>query len=182
MNERLPLVAVFNENDLEKINNFLKNISTNLCKVPFGKKVDNCRFEVDALPYHMTIFSWSIKRLEEVKSILSTISFNPIEVLVENIQIVEGNDDSLELQFAIAENEELKKIQEQLLIHFSSQVFNPSTYIFHITIHISKNKEEIYQLEKNLQKNFRPFKLTIDTLKLFSIYPAIIIEEYHANI
>lgn len=182
MNERLTLVTVFNENDLKKITNCINNSSIALCKVPFGKKVDNCRFEVDTLPYHITVFTWSTKKIDEVKDFLSTISFSPSQVVVESIKIINGNEDSFELRFTISRTSELKRLQKQILNHFSSNYFNPLTYNFHISIHASKNETEIHELEKELNENFIPFTLTIDTLKLFSIYPAILIEEYHSNI
>ena len=37
MNERITLVSLFNQNDLDKINNLIKIIDEPLCKVPFGK-------------------------------------------------------------------------------------------------------------------------------------------------
>ena len=46
MNERITLVSLFNQNDLDKINNLIKIIDEPLCKVPFGKNVVN-REEVD---------------------------------------------------------------------------------------------------------------------------------------
>ncbi len=51
MNERITFISVFNDINLEKIERYTKEISGKLCKVPFGKNVDN-REESDTLPYH----------------------------------------------------------------------------------------------------------------------------------
>ena len=59
MNERITFVSLFDNNNLAKIEYYTKQINEKLCKVPFGKNVDN-REEVDTLPYHFTLSAWDI--------------------------------------------------------------------------------------------------------------------------
>lgn len=37
MNERITLIAELNNDDLNKIELYMRNLNTPLCKVPFGK-------------------------------------------------------------------------------------------------------------------------------------------------
>lgn len=60
MNERITLVSLFSIEDLNKINNVIKNVTEQLCKVPFIKNIDN-RESIDTLPYHFTLSAWNIK-------------------------------------------------------------------------------------------------------------------------
>lgn len=56
MKERITLISLFNEENLNKIYHYINMVNEPLCKVPFGKNADN-RFKADTLPYHFTLFS-----------------------------------------------------------------------------------------------------------------------------
>lgn len=53
---RITLISAFKENELYKIKKCLENVNFKTCKVPFGID-DNQRYELDNLPYHITIFA-----------------------------------------------------------------------------------------------------------------------------
>lgn len=72
MNERITFISVFNDISLEKIEHYTKKINDKLCKVPFGKNVNN-REEADTLPYHFTLSAWDISCKEKVIDELSKI-------------------------------------------------------------------------------------------------------------
>lgn len=78
MNERITFVSMFDNNNLAKIEYYTKQINENLCKVPFGKNVDN-REEVDTLPYHFTLSAWDISNEENVIKELSKIDFDSVK-------------------------------------------------------------------------------------------------------
>lgn len=176
MNERITLVSLFNQMSLDKINCIIKDIKDPLCNVPFGKNVDN-REEVDTLPYHFTIFSWSIKKEKEVMDFLDNISFEPFKVLIEKIEIVNGNEDNFELRFCIRNNTQLYEIQNKLFSKYNSKYYIPDNFNFHITIHIDKDYNRIVSIKEKILRNFKPFELEIDTLGLYEIYPAKLVKK-----
>ena len=110
MNERITLVSLFNQSDLEKINNIIKVINEPLCKVPFGKNVDN-RIKADTLPYHFTLSAWDISQENFILQELSNINFNSFKVNVDSIEIMNGKENSYVLYFNIKVNNELKLLQ-----------------------------------------------------------------------
>ena len=67
-NERITFISIFDDINIEKIKYYIKQISDKLCKVPFGKNVDN-RIEVDTLPYHFTLSVWNIEDKAKVRNI-----------------------------------------------------------------------------------------------------------------
>lgn len=171
MNERITLISLLNEEQLDMMNAIVNNINEELCKVPFGKNVDN-RYTVDTLPYHFTIFSWSIKKEEEVVNFLKSIPFVPFKVLIDKIDIMKGNEDSYVLYLNVSKNKELYELQNHIFKSFSSKYYNPDVFNFHITIHIDKDYTKIITMREKLLKNFTPFELQITMLGLFEIYPA----------
>lgn len=93
MNERITLVSLFDNNNLAKIEYYTKQINEKLCKVPFGKNVNN-REEVDTLPYHFTLSAWDISDEENVINELSKITFSKLKLLVNNVKIMNGKENS----------------------------------------------------------------------------------------
>ena len=107
MNERITLISLFNKNDLEKINNIIKILNEPLCKVPFGKNVED-RIKVDTLPYHFTLSAWNIDEENFILQELSNINFNSFKVNVDSIEIMNGKENSHVLYFSIKTSDELK--------------------------------------------------------------------------
>ena len=179
MNERITLVSLFNLENLNKISNIINTISEPLCKVPFGKNVDN-RIETDTLPYHFTIFSWDIKKEKEIIDFLSNITYKSFNVLVDKIEIVEGNEGSYELRFNVLKNDELHDIQNYIFNKYSSKYYIPENFNFHITIHIDKDYDKILNMKEKILQDFVPFELTVDTIGLFEIYPAKLVKQFNS--
>lgn len=178
MNERVTLISLFDEEDTKKIKNFIKNNNIKLCKVLFGKKVDD-RIKADTLPYHFTIFSQNIKR--EIINFLQNFKFKPFYIIVNSIDIVNGNEGSYNLRSSIKNNRKLYKLQKIFFDNFSSKYYNPENFKFHITIHIDKDYEMIVNLEDNMKKNFKPFKLKVQSIGLFEIYPTNLVKIINFN-
>lgn len=171
MNERVTCIALFNDESIEKINKLVEDLEKPLCKVPYGKKVDD-RLKCDSLPYHFTLCAWPIAKEKEVIETLKEMKFPPFRVLVEKVSIKEGNEDSLEVRFAVAKNEELYKLQDYLFERVQNSYYNPDTFQFHITIHCDKDHSKILRMKDQLAKDFHPFELEITKFGLFEIYPA----------
>ncbi len=54
MNYRITLISLLSIEDLNKIDNVIKNVTEPLCKVPYIKNIDT-------LPYHFTLSAWNIE-------------------------------------------------------------------------------------------------------------------------
>ncbi len=65
MNERVTFVSLFDDNNLAKIEYYTKQINEKLCKVPFGKNVDN-REEVDTFGLYEIYPAKLVKRLKSI--------------------------------------------------------------------------------------------------------------------
>ncbi len=94
MHERITCISYFKSAELEQINNLLKHIEEPLCKVPFGKNVED-RKKADTLPYHFTLSAWDIERKEEVLQALSKIAFHPFKIQIDKIEIRKGKENTL---------------------------------------------------------------------------------------
>lgn len=155
MNERITLISLFNQNDLEKINNVIKIINEPLCKVPFCKNVED-RIKVDTLPYHFTLSAWNIEQENFILQELSNINFNSFKVNVDGIKIMDGKENSHVLCFSIKANDELKSLQEKIYNILPIEKYSPNSFQFHITIAIDKDYEKIIRIKKKLEDIFIP--------------------------
>ena len=177
MNERITFISVFNDISLEKIEHYTKKINDKLCKVPFGKNVDN-REEADTLPYHFTLSAWDISCEEKIIDELSKIKYPKLKILINNIEIMNGKENSFVLCFSIEKSEELKLLQSKIYQMLPSEKYNPDNFNFHITIHIDKDYTTINSMKKKLLEKFIPFKLEVDTFGLYEIYPAKLVKQF----
>lgn len=177
MNKRITFVSIFDNHNLEEIELYTKQANEKLCKVPFGKNVDN-RIEADTLPYHFTLSAWNICEEEKVIKELSKIQFHKLKILVNNIGIMKGKENSYVLYFNIEENEKLKLLHEQIYQILPSERYNPENFNFHITIHIDKDYNKIIAIKESILKHFTPFELEVDTFGLYEIYPAKLIKTF----
>ncbi|MBO5095440.1 MAG: hypothetical protein J6B98_00995 [Bacilli bacterium] len=171
MNERITLVSIFNNDNLSKIQYYIKYINRNLCKVPFGKNVNN-REEADTLPYHFTLLAWDISNKENVINKLSKLSFSKLRILINDVKIRKGKENSYVLYFNIEDNENLKLLQKNIYKNLPCEKYNPNNFNFHITIHIDKDYSKIILMKEKILESFIPFEIEVDTFGLYEIYPA----------
>ncbi len=179
MHNRVTLISTFDDNNLEKINFYIKRLNEKLCKVPFGKNIN--REIADTLPYHFTLSAWNIEEEENVLKRLSKIKFPKLKILVNNVEIMNGKENSYVLYFSIEENEKLKLFQEQIYQILPSERYNPKTFKFYITIHIDKDYNKIVTMKKQILQIFKPFELEVDTFSLYEIYPAKIVKQFSSK-
>lgn len=176
MNKRITFVSILNDIDLQKIEHYTKQLQDQLCKVPFGRNID--RREADLLPYHFTFSSWDSFYGKQVINGLSKIGYPKLKICINDIGIINGKENSYVLCFVIRKNEELKLLQSKLSLILPNEQWNCS--YFHITIHIDKDYDKINSMKEKLLENFTPFELEVDTFGLYEIYPAKLIEVFHA--
>lgn len=177
MNERITFVSIFDNNNLAKIEFYIKQINQKLCKVPFGKNVDN-REKADTLPYHFTLSVWDISDEENVIKELAKIKFPKLRILINDVEIMNGKENSYVLYFNVEKNDELKKLQEVIYQVLPSKKYNPTNFNFHITVHIDKDYNKIISMKEKILENFIPFELEVDTFGLYEIYPAKLIKKF----
>lgn len=113
MHERITFISYFNDSNLEKIKSYTKLLNDKLCKIPYGVNVYN-RDKADTLPYHFTFSVWNIEDIDKIVTELSKIEFHKLRIFINNIEIMEGKEDSYILYFNIEKNEELKLFQEKI--------------------------------------------------------------------
>lgn len=177
MNERITFISIFDNNNLEKIEFYIEKLNEKLCKVPYGKNVDN-REKVDTLPYHFTLSAWDISAEENVINELSKIAFPKLRLLIKNVEIMNGRENSYVLCFSIEDNEELKLLQQKIYKVLPSEKYNPDNFNFHITIHIDKDYNKIISMKEKILESFIPFELEVDAFGLYEIYPAKLIKNF----
>ncbi|MCI8352611.1 MAG: hypothetical protein HFJ58_03235 [Clostridia bacterium] len=175
MKRRYTCITLFDEKSLEEIYNILSKLTAyKLCKVPYLKYPYTLkdREEADTLPYHFTLSYWDENNKEEAIKIFNTIHMKRIEVLVEDVKIKQGNEDSFNMYFSFVPNNNLKEIQSQIYNKTKNEKFNPNTYLPHISIHSDKDYNKLIEMRNVIMENFKPFRISFDKLGLFEIYPA----------
>lgn len=180
MNSRITLISYFDEFNLNKINKIVGKIDEKLCKIPFGKGV-NDRFLVDTLPWHFTLSSWNINKMDDIINSLRKISFNKFSIKVDSLGIMNGAEDSYVLYFNVIFNDKLKLLHKTIYNMYPNEYYNPEKFKFHITVHIDKDYEKILKIKKQIEDDFVPFELEVNALGLFEIYPAKLIYQFSGN-
>lgn len=179
MNERITFISTFSQKSLEIIKNYTKDLNQKLCKVPFGKNVDN-REEADTLPFHFTLSAWDISNKDKVVFELSRIEYFKLKIKIDNIEIMNGKENSYVLYFNIEKSKELQSLHSKIYQALPSEKYNPENFNFHITIHIDKDYAKINSMKQKLLENFTPFELEVDNFALYEIYPAKIVKKFNS--
>ncbi len=177
VNEVITFISIFDSINLEKIEFYTKQISEKLCKVPFRSSIID-REIVDTLPYHFTLSACNISYKEKAIEELPKIEFPKLNILIDDIGIMNGKENSYVLYFNIKANEKLKIFQKKIYQLLQGKKYNPENFNFHITIHIDKDYNKIIQMKEKLLENFIPFELEVDTFGLYEIYPANLIKQF----
>lgn len=172
---RITLITYFDKKELNKINEYLKNIDFEMCKVPYGIN-DDKRYNIDNLPYHFTVFATDKENETELLNIANNINIDNIVLKVNDIKVMDAKYDSFVLYFGIEENDELKNLQRIFYAKILEEKYNPDFFTFHLTLHIDKDKQLIYNLYNKIKQNFKPFDLQFNKLALFD-YPGDMIKE-----
>lgn len=175
MKNRYTCITMFDEESLNNIYKALLNLKDyDLCKVPYLKEpytVDD-REKADTLPYHFTLSYWDETNKEEAIEVFKQISIEKIDLLVEDVKIKEGNENSFNMYFSFDATKELKEIQTQIYTKTKNEKFNPNTYLPHISIHSDKDYNKLLKMKDIIMKEFKPFTVSFNKLGLFEIYPA----------
>jgi len=171
MNNKITCIALFENEDLNKIENIVSILDDKLCKVPLF--IED-REKVDTLPYHTTLSVWDIEQQNKVTEVFKNINMQKIELEVSEVKVKKGyftGDESWNLYLAINENSKLREIQDYIYQNLPNEKYNPETFIIHITLHCDSDYEKLNLMKEKLMRNFIPFKIKFNKLGLFVIYP-----------
>jgi len=179
MSKRITLISFIEKNEINKVEQLMGNLKENTCKVPYGIN-DEKRYEIDNLPYHFTIFATNKENQDEILEIVESINIDKIQLKVNDIKIMNAKYDSYCLYLSIEENKQIKELQRIFYKEFSKEKYNPDDFIFHMTLDIDKDYNKIFDLQKILKENFKPFFLEFNTVALFD-YPGDIVKKINLN-
>ena len=164
------LITLFDECSYRKLYSVLDNVNfDNLCRVPYGRVSDDLRCLLDTLPLHFTISS-SKDGLSDIMEKMRNFSFCPFEVVVNGIDVMSGKENSYVLYFKISQNKNMDNLRKNVYALLGNPTYLPDRHINHMTLSITKDKQQIVQLKRALN-NLPPFSLTIISLGLYKIWP-----------
>lgn len=164
------LITLFDECSYRKLYSVLGNVNfDNLCRVPYGRVSDDLRCLLDTLPLHFTISS-SKDGLSDIMEKMRNFSFCPFEVVVNGIDVMSGKENSYVLYFKISQNKNMDNLRKNVYALLGNPTYLPDRHINHMTLSITKDKQQIVQLKRALN-NLPPFSLTIISLGLYKIWP-----------
>ena len=164
------LITLFDECSYRKLYSVSSNVNfDNLCRVPYGRVSDDLRCLLDTLPLHFTISS-SKDGLSDIMEKMRNFSFCPFEVVVNGIDVMSGKENSYVLYFKISQNKNMDNLRKNVYALLGNPTYLPDRHINHMTLSITKDKQQIVQLKRALN-NLPPFSLTIISLGLYKIWP-----------
>ena len=179
MSKRITLISFIEKNEIRKVEQLMKNIKEDTCKVPYGIN-DEKRYEIDNLPYHFTIFATNKENQDKLLEIAESINIDKIRLKVNDIKIMNALYDSYCLYLSIEENQQIKELQRTFYKEFPKEKYNPDNFVFHMTLHIDKDYNKILKMQDILKQNFTPFSLEFNILALFD-YPGEMIKKITLN-
>ena len=164
------LVTLFDECSYRRLYSVLGNVDIgSLCRIPYGRVADDLRFLLGTLPLHFTISS-SKDCLSDLMERMRKFSFCPFEVVVNGIDVMSGKEDSYVIYFKIKKNPNMDNLRRSVYALLGNPSYIPDRHINHMTLSITKDKQQIEHLKRALN-NLPPFPLTIISLGLYKIWP-----------
>ena len=166
----LTCVYAFTGSVLRQLQSFFSGFTEPICKVPYRQVDDPYRYLMDTLPLHMTITYWPVERKREVLELLYKFHHRKVTATVSMPQF-----NKTSIYFVIEPDTELR----ELLRHIHSiapNSLNPEKYKFHITVAMDNDEGKIRRLAEYIRPRFKPVPFTIDTLYLFTVYPARLVD------
>lgn len=176
MNKRITLISNLRQSELNKIDELMSNVKIKTCKVPYGID-DEHRCDIDNLPYHFTIFATNKENQDEFIDLIKTVNINKIKLKINKIEVMNGKYDSYVLYLGIEDSQDLKDLQKIFYCKFSKEHYNPESFVFHMTLHIDKDYNNIKTLKNKILEKFEPFYLEFDEIVLYD-YPGEKIQKF----
>ena len=183
MKEKITLITYFNENEQNKIKVIMSKIKEKTCKVPYFLDDDVKRYSVDIMPYHFTIFGTDKENQEKVLNVLKKNKINKIKVKIDKLKLIQSvKSGAFILYFGIEKNQDLIELQRlffkeipqergyvggSFYIGDSEKEYDSSNYVFHMTLHVTRNENEAKEIYKIINENFTPFYMEFNRVALY---------------
>ena len=173
------IITHFDSNGYYKLHSILSIIADEtVCRVPYGRVDDKYRYQVDTLPYHLTVSSSKLP-LFRLLSVLNGFAFKPFDITINGLDIMPGKNHSQVLYFSIAPSAEMDLLQTRMYQVIGNDKYLPGNHTNHITICISKDSGKIQRIKSLLSKGFTTFTLTVMSIGLYEIWPGKLLSEFH---
>ena len=183
MKEKITLITYFNENEQNKIKAIMSKIKEKTCKVPYFLDDDVKRYSVDIMPYHFTIFGTDKENQEKVLDVLKKNKINKIKVKIDKLKLIQSvKSGAFILYFGIEKNQDLIELQRLFFKEIpeergyvggsfytgnSEKEYDSSNYVFHMTLHVTRNENEAKEIYKIINENFTPFYMEFNRVALY---------------
>ena len=183
MKEKITLITYFNENEQNKIKVIMSKIKEKTCKVPYFLDDDVKRYSVDIMPYHFTIFGTDKENQEKVLNVLKKNKINTIKVKIDKLKLIQSvKSGAFILYFGIEKNQDLIELQRLFFKEIpeergyvggsfytgdSEKEYDSSNYVFHMTLHVTRNENEAKEIYKIINENFTPFYMEFNRVALY---------------
>ena len=183
MKEKITLITYFNESEQNKIKAIMSNIKQKTCKVPYFLDDDVKRHNVDIMPYHFTIFGTDKDNQDKVLDVLKKNKINKIKVKIDKLKLIQSvKSGAYILYFGIEKSQELIELQRLFFKEIpeergyvggsfytgdSEKEYDSSNYVFHMTLHVTRNEEEVKEMYKIINENFTPFYMEFNRVALY---------------
>lgn len=173
------IVTHFDAEGYKKLHTILSVVSDErICRVPYGRVEDNRRYQVDTLPYHITVSS-SKGPLDHLMSTLDGFQFSPFNVSIVGLNVMSGKNNSQVLCFEVAPSGEMDMLQLEMYRLLGNEKYFPGKNVPHVTLCISKDYGKIDRIKNLVLSNFVPFTIKVISVGLYEIWPGKLVTECH---
>ena len=101
------LITHFDAEGYKKLYSYLSVIADEtVCRVPYGRVKDKRRYQVDTLPYHLTVSS-SKATLAHLMNKMNGFRFTPFDIMITGLGIMNGRGSSQVLYFKVVLSKEM---------------------------------------------------------------------------
>ena len=181
--KKITLITYFNENEQNKIKDIMSNIKQKTCKVPYFLDDDVKRYSADIMPYHFTIFGTDKENQEKVLDVLKKNKINKIKVKIDKLKLIQSvKSGAFILYFGVEKNQDLIELQRLFFKEIpeergyvggsfytgdSEKEYDSSNYVFHMTLHVTKDEKKAKEIYSIINENFTPFYMEFNRVALY---------------
>lgn len=165
------IITHFNSEGYNTIYSLMKVVANErICRVPYGRVENRLRYQMDTLPFHITVSS-SKETFDSLMTKLEGFSFSPFEMIVNGMGVMRGRDNSRVLFLGVEHSVEFNALQAELYDRIGNAKYLPDASVVHLTLCISKDHDKINRIKANIERVFTPFKLKVMSLGVYEIWP-----------
>ena len=160
----------------------MSKIKEKTCKVPYFLDDDVKRYSADIMPYHFTIFGTDKENQEKVLDVLKKNIINKIKVKIDKLKLIQSVKRAFILYFGVEKNQDLIELQRLFFKEIpeergyvggsfytgdSEKEYDSSNYVFHMTLHVTKDEKKAKEIYSIINENFQPFYMEFNRVALY---------------